>query len=111
MKAGPVSVSDKTALIVVGVGTLLIIGVLLYIKKKVGDVADNAKKAAADVADYVAHDAVNVTSRKNVANVVTNTVVKALGVTGTNDYTGKPNTIGEGVEEAKRSISSWLGFK
>lgn len=100
---GPVQVSDRTLLIGGGVVLVLAIGGLWYVKNKVS-------AAAGAAADYLANDAVNVTSADNLPNTVVNKLVQATGITGTNDFTGKPNSIGGAVEEFTRPAREWFGW-
>lgn len=103
MQIGPVQVEDKTVLIVGGVAVVLIIGGAWYAARKV-------KETAEDVGEYIANDAVNVYSSKNIAAGTINAVGAATGLFGTNDYTGKANTLGSGIEELSRPFRAWAGW-
>lgn len=98
-KIGPVEVSDKVALYGGAAVVVLLIAGVWYAKRKVGEAVDATTEAVNTVATYVAKDAVNVTSSKNVANVAVNKTLQATGVLGINDVTGKPNTIGSAIYE------------
>ena len=109
-KVGPggVELSD-TVLLGGGIAVLLVaVGAAWWIKNRVADAGAAAADAAKATAEYVAHDAVNVTSGKNVATTAVNVAGQALGIFGTNDFTGQPNTLGSGLEEAGRKISEWF---
>lgn len=96
---GPVAVSDKVMLYGGAAVIVLIVAGAWYAKRKVGEAVDATKEAVNATAAYIAKDAVNVTSQKNVANLVVNKTLQATGILGTNDITGKPNTIGSAVYE------------
>lgn len=103
---GPVGLSNKTLLITGGVALLLVGGLAWYAKYKIGQGLDAAGDAAKTVGNYIATDAVNVTSDKNVANVIVNKTLQATGVLGTNNMTGKVNTIGSAVYEGEQWVRS-----
>lgn len=107
---GPVQVSDKVLLIGGATVVVLVVGGLWYAKYKIGQAADAAGDAVTDAADYLAKDGVNITSGKNIPNKIVNGGLQAFGVTGTNDMTGKPNTIGSAAWEGVDTVKGWLGL-
>lgn len=105
-KIGPAGIEVSNTVLLAGgaVALLLVVGVAWYAKNKISDAADAAADAAKSAASYVRNDAVDITSKKNLATTAVNTLGGALGIFGTNDFTGKDNTLGEGLEEGARKV-------
>lgn len=87
---GPVAVSDKVALYVIGGAVVLLIGGIFYAKYKAGQLVD----------------AVNPLNNQNVINVGVNNALAP--VLGENKLTGKSNTIGSAAYFAVERIKGFF---
>lgn len=108
-RIGPVAVSDTVLLAGGAAAVVLVIGGAWYALRKLGQAKDKVVDTATAAADYVRNDAVDITSNKNIPATVVNAVGGALGLFGTNDYTGQDNTLGSGIEELHRRGQAIFG--
>lgn len=109
--AGAVAGMNWKTTLALGAVVLAIAGLLVWSARR-------APKAAADAAGEVVDSVTSTVGRQidKLEETITDPTNRSYRwanaawspILGTNDYTGKPNTIGSGLEEASRTVSGWI---